>query len=57
MISLIFISTGLDVVKDGIARKIGFGGVGHAALDVLDLHHGTGQVRPVSDSFSMRSVP
>ena len=40
------ISTGLDVVKDGIARKIGFGGVGHAALDVLDLHHGTGQVRP-----------
>ena len=39
------ISTGLDVVKDGIARKIGFGGVGHAALDVLDLHHGTGQVR------------
>ena len=40
------VSTGLDVVKDGIARKIGFGGVGHAALDVLDLHHGTGQVRP-----------
>ena len=39
------VSTGLDVVKDGIARKIGFGGVGHAALDVLDLHHGTGQVR------------
>ena len=40
------VSTGLDVVKDGIARKIGFSGVGHAALDVLDLHHGTGQVRP-----------
>ena len=40
------VSTRLDVVKDGIARKIGFGGVGHAALDVLDLHHGTGQVRP-----------
>ena len=38
------ISTGFDVIENGIARKIGFGGVGHAALDVLDLHHGTGQV-------------
>ena len=56
------VSTGLDVVKDGIARKIGFGGVGHAALDVLDLHHGTGQVRPgVGQLFdakrSVRLVP
>ena len=40
------VSTGLDLIENGIARKIGFGGVGHAALDVLDLHHGTGQVRP-----------
>ena len=41
-----FIRTGLDLIENGIARKIGFSGVGHAALDVLDLHHGTGQVRP-----------
>ena len=57
-----FIRTGLDVVKDGIARKIGFGGVGHAALDVLDLHHGTGQVRPgvgqlLDAKRSVRLVP
>ena len=56
------VSTGLDVVKDGIARKIGFGGVGHAALDVLDLHHGTGQVRPgvgqlLDAKRSVRLVP
>ncbi|CAN3968930.1 hypothetical protein LLOABG_LLOABG_13900, partial [Dysosmobacter welbionis] len=56
------ISTGLDVVKDGIARKIGFGGVGHAALDVLDLHHGTGQVRPgvgqlLNAKRSVRLIP
>ena len=38
------VSTGLDVVKDGIARKIGFGGVGHATLNVLDLHHRSRQV-------------
>ena len=41
-----FIRTGLDLIENGIARKIGFSGVGHAALNVLDLHHGTGQVRP-----------
>ena len=40
-----FIRTGLDLIENGIARKIGFSGVGHATLDVLDLHHGTGQVR------------
>ena len=56
------VSTGLDVVKDGIARKIGFGGVGHAALDVLDLHHGTGQVRPgvgqlLNAKRSVRLIP
>ena len=56
------VSTRLDVVKDGIARKIGFGGVGHAALDVLDLHHGTGQVRPgvgqlLDAKRSVRLVP
>ena len=41
-----FIRTELDLIENGIARKIGFSGVGHAALNVLDLHHGTGQVRP-----------
>ena len=56
------VSTGLDVVKDGIARKIGFGGVGHTALDVLDLHHGTGQVRPgvgqlLNAKRSVRLIP
>ena len=39
-----FIRTGLDLIENGIARKIGFGGVGHAALNVLDLYHGSGQV-------------
>ena len=39
-----FIRTGLDLIENGIARKIGFSGVGHAALNVLDLYHGSGQV-------------
>ena len=39
-----FIRTGLDLIENGIARKIGFSGVGHAALNVLDLHHRSGQV-------------
>ena len=39
-----FIGTGLDLIENGIARKIGFSGVGHAALNVLDLYHGSGQV-------------
>ena len=39
------IRTRFDAVKNGIARKIGFRRIGHAAFDVLDLHHGPGQVR------------
>ena len=40
-----FIGTGLDVVEDGIACEIGFSGIDGAAFDVLDLYHGSGQVR------------
>ena len=40
-----FIGTGLDVIEDGIAREVGFGGIDGAAFDVLDLYHSTGQVR------------
>ena len=39
------IGTGLDVVEDGIAREVGFGGIDCAAFNVLDLYHGSGQVR------------
>ena len=39
------IGTGLNVVKDGIAREVGFGGIDCAAFNVLDLYHGSGQVR------------
>ena len=39
------IGTGFDVVEDGIAREVGFSGIDGAAFDVLDLYHGSGQVR------------
>ena len=52
-----FIRTGSDVVKDGVACKIGFGGVSHTALNVLDLHHSTGQVSTGVGQFFNAECP